>query len=103
MLYGCRAILAASSEIFDRLLYNGIKENYETQISLHSSEMEVVCIRICSIAHTGSAKEESLTKDNIIEVFTNLLNLSKYKQSVQVENKFITDHQNVAKELEPFG
>ena len=24
-LYGCRAILAARSEVFDRLLYNGMK------------------------------------------------------------------------------
>ncbi|CAG8745923.1 16278_t:CDS:1, partial [Rhizophagus irregularis] len=31
-LYGCRAILAARSEVFDRLLYNGMKESYETQI-----------------------------------------------------------------------
>jgi hypothetical protein len=33
-LYGCRAILAARSEVlFDRLLYNGMKVSYENQIS----------------------------------------------------------------------
>ena len=32
-LHGCRAILAARSEVFDRLLYNGMKESYEKQIS----------------------------------------------------------------------
>jgi hypothetical protein len=32
-LHGCKAILAARSEVFDRLLYNGMKESYEKQIS----------------------------------------------------------------------
>jgi hypothetical protein len=65
-LYGCRAILAARSEVFDRLLYNGMKESYEKQISLptiNSSIMEIVL----EYAYTGSIKEESLTKDNIVE------------------------------------
>ena len=67
-LYGCRAILAARSEVFDRLLYNGMKESYEKQISfpkIYSSGMEI----ILEYAYTGSVKEESLTKDNIIEAF----------------------------------
>src|SRR4051795_9243490 len=67
-LYGCRAILAARSEVFDRLLYNGMKESYEKQISfpeINSSGMEIVFEYI----YTGLIKEESLTKDNIVEVF----------------------------------
>ena len=67
-LYGCRAILAARSEVFDRLLYNGMKESYETQISfpkINSVGMEIVL----EYTYTGSVKEESLTKDNIIESF----------------------------------
>ena len=32
-LYGCRAILAARSEVFNGLLYNGMKESYENKIS----------------------------------------------------------------------
>src|SRR5436190_8601713 len=67
-LFGCRAILAARSEMFDRLLYNGVKESYEKQISfptINSSIMEVVLEYI----YTGSIKEGSLTKDNIIETF----------------------------------
>src|SRR6266498_529652 len=67
-LYGCRAILAARSEVFDRLLYNGMKESYENQISfpeISSSVMEIMLEYI----YTGSIKEESLTKDNTIEVF----------------------------------
>jgi hypothetical protein len=67
-LYGCRAILAARSEVFDRLLYNGMKESYENQISfpkINSAGMEI----ILEYTYTGSIKEESLTKDNIIETF----------------------------------
>jgi hypothetical protein len=67
-LYGCRAILAARSEVFDRLLYNGMKETYENQISfpkINSVGMEI----ILEYTYTGSIKKESLTKDNIIEAF----------------------------------
>src|SRR2546421_3177629 len=67
-LYCCRAILAARSEMFDRLLYNGMKESYEKQISfpeINSTEMEI----ILEYTYTGLVKEESLTKDNIVEAF----------------------------------
>jgi hypothetical protein len=67
-LHGCRAILAARSEVFDRLLYNGMKETYENKISfpnIDSAGMEVVL----EFTYTGSIKRETLTKDNIIETF----------------------------------
>src|SRR5436305_13818077 len=67
-LHGCRAILAARYEVFDRLLYNGMKESNEKQISfpkINSSEMKIILEYI----YTGSIKEESLTKDNIVEAF----------------------------------
>jgi hypothetical protein len=67
-LYGSRAILAARSEVFDRLLYNGMKESYENQISfpkIYSSGMEIILEYI----YTGSIKFESLTKDNTVEAF----------------------------------
>src|SRR5438270_12308572 len=44
-LYGCRAILGTRSEVFDGLLYNGMKESYEKQISfpeIHSSVMKII-------------------------------------------------------------
>src|SRR5947207_2537025 len=66
--YCCRAILAARSDVFDDLLYNGMKESYENQISfpkINSAEMEIVL----EYTYTGLIKEESLTKDNIIEAF----------------------------------
>ncbi|CAG8640423.1 uncharacterized protein OCT59_001027 [Rhizophagus irregularis] len=67
-LYGCRAILAARSEEFDRLLYNGTKETHENPISfpkINSDGMEIILEYI----YTGSVKEESLTKDNTVEAF----------------------------------
>src|SRR5271156_3277876 len=57
-LHGSRAILAARSEVFDRLLYNGMKESYENKISfpkIHSSVMEIILEYI----YTGLIKEES--------------------------------------------
>ncbi|GBB85594.1 hypothetical protein RclHR1_01210002 [Rhizophagus clarus] len=68
-LYASRAILAARSEVFDGLLYNGMKESYENQIhfpSINSFVMEIVL----EYTYTGSIKEESLTEDNIIEAFS---------------------------------
>src|SRR3954447_19192062 len=67
-LHGCRAILAARSEVFDRLLYNGMKESYAKQISfpkINSSGMEI----ILEYTYTGSVEEVSLTKDNMVEAF----------------------------------
>src|SRR5687767_6160349 len=67
-LHGSRAILAARSEVFDRLLYNGMRESHEKQISfpkINSSGMEI----ILEYTYTGSIKESSLTKDNIVEAF----------------------------------
>ncbi|GBC03178.1 hypothetical protein RclHR1_00500026 [Rhizophagus clarus] len=65
-LYGCRAILAARSDIFDGLLYNGMKESYEKNISLPTINYSAMKI-ILEYTYTGSIEEKSLTKDNIIE------------------------------------
>ncbi|GBB83418.1 hypothetical protein RclHR1_10140003 [Rhizophagus clarus] len=67
-LYSCRAILAARSEVFDGLLYNGMKESYDNQISfpkIKSAGMEIILEYI----YTGSVEEESLTKENLVEAF----------------------------------
>src|SRR6266542_1807923 len=67
-LYGYRAILAARSEVFDRLLYNDMKESYERQISfpkVNSAGMEI----ILEYTYTGLIKEESLTEENTVEAF----------------------------------
>ncbi|CAI2182910.1 2089_t:CDS:2, partial [Funneliformis geosporum] len=58
----------ARSEVFDRLLFNKIGESYEKQISfskINSSGMEIILEYI----YTGIVKDESLTKDNIVEAF----------------------------------
>ncbi|CAB5182497.1 unnamed protein product [Rhizophagus irregularis] len=64
-LYGSRAILAARSEVFDRLLYSGMKE---TQISFPKINSFVMNI-ILEYIYTGSINKESLNKNNIIETY----------------------------------
>src|SRR3954466_12361248 len=91
-LYGCRAILAARSEVFDKLLYNGMKESYETQISfpkIKSTEMEI----ILEYTYTGTIKEESITKDNMIEA----LYAADYFQLPELQNVIIKIFKNTLK------
>jgi hypothetical protein len=88
-LYGCRAILAARSEVLDRLLYNGMKESYENKISfpkINSAAMEIVL----EYTYTGSIKEESLTKDNIIET----LYAADYFQLLDLQDFIIETFKN---------
>ncbi|RIA87767.1 hypothetical protein C1645_270047 [Glomus cerebriforme] len=64
-LHGGKAILAARSKVFDRLLYNEMKESYEKQISF-----PIFCNgNYIEYTYTGSIKEDSLTKNNIFETF----------------------------------
>src|SRR5438045_9140177 len=67
-LLGCRAILAARSEVFDSLLYNGMKESYEKQISFPDINSAIMKI-ILEYIYMGLVKEESLNKDHLVEVF----------------------------------
>jgi hypothetical protein len=88
-LYACKAILAARSEVFDRLIYNEIKENYEKQISfpkINSIGMEIILEYI----YIGSIKEESLTKDNMIEAFY----AANYFQLTKLENFIMKTFKN---------
>ncbi|EXX68320.1 uncharacterized protein OCT59_020402 [Rhizophagus irregularis] len=64
-LHGSRAILAARSEVFDRLLYNGTKENQISFPKINFSGMKIILEYI----YTGSVKKESINKNNIIEAF----------------------------------
>src|SRR5688572_6050037 len=92
-LYGSRAILAARSEVFNCLLYNGMKESYENQISfpeINSSPMRIVLEYI----YTGLIKEESLTKDNIVEAFY----AADYFQLPDLQDVIIKTIKNTLKE-----
>src|ERR1043166_10121597 len=68
-LYGCRAILASRSEVLDNLLYNGTNNGTNNnQISfpkIRTSGMKIILEYI----YTGEIRNESLTKDNIVEAF----------------------------------
>ena len=84
-LYGCREILAARSEVFDRLM----KESYEKQISFPEINSAVMGI-ILEYIYTGSVKEESLTKDNIVETFYT----ADYFQLPDLQNLIIENVKN---------
>jgi len=91
-LYGCRAILAARSEVFDALLYNGMRESHEKRISfpkINSSGMVIVLEYI----YTGTIKEESLTKDNLIETF----NAADYFQLPDLQDFIMKNLKNTLK------
>ncbi|RIA90752.1 hypothetical protein C1645_875900 [Glomus cerebriforme] len=91
-LYCSRAILAARSEVFDGLLYNGMKESYENQVSfptINSSTMEI----ILEYTYTGSVKEESLTMDNIVEIFS----AADYLQLLNLQNFIMKTVKNALK------
>ncbi|CAI2179578.1 11185_t:CDS:1 [Funneliformis geosporum] len=77
-LHGCRAILAARSDVFDALLYNEMKEKQISFPKFDSSGMEVILEYI----YTGVIKEESLTKDNIVEAF----NAAQYFQLLDLQD-----------------
>src|SRR6266496_1094857 len=67
-LYGCKAILAARSEVFDRMLYNGMKESYDKQIffpEINSSSMRIVM----EFLYTGCNIGDSLTSENIVGAY----------------------------------
>jgi hypothetical protein len=97
ILYGCRAILAARSEVFDRLLYNGMKETHENQIpfpEINSAGMEI----ILEYTYTGSIKEESLTIDNVVEAFY----AADYFQLLDLQDFIMkTVNTNLAKNYSP--
>jgi hypothetical protein len=67
-LYGCRVILAARSEVLNGLLYNGMKESYENQITF--PEINFVGMEIIlEFIYTGSIKDESIKQNNIVEAY----------------------------------
>jgi hypothetical protein len=91
-LYGCKAILAARSEVFDKLIYNKMKKSYENRISfpkINSIGMEIVLEYIC----TGSIKEEFLTKDNMVEAFY----AANYFQLTKLQNFIMKNFKNSLK------
>ncbi|CAB5363511.1 uncharacterized protein OCT59_000766 [Rhizophagus irregularis] len=96
-LYASRIILAARSEVFDGLFYNGMKESYENQIffpTVDSSTMEI----ILEYTYTGSIKEECLTIDNIVEAFSaaDYFQLLKLQEFIirTVKNTLEKDYKN---------
>ncbi|CAG8635304.1 6102_t:CDS:1, partial [Acaulospora colombiana] len=67
ILYGNRVVLAARSEVFDRMLFVRASETYEKQISfpkIESSHMKI----ILEYLYTGIVLKNDITVDNVFEV-----------------------------------
>ncbi|CAG8561745.1 2493_t:CDS:1 [Ambispora leptoticha] len=108
VLYGCRTILAARSDIFDRILFTGNRDPCPTEISfpdINSSAMKAVL----EFIYTGSIREETLFKpseaieiyyaadyfllpdlqDNILKLIEESLKENEYGLAVKLLNKTI--------------
>ncbi|CAG8573459.1 11614_t:CDS:2 [Diversispora eburnea] len=75
-LHGCRAILAARSEVFDRLLYNGKKDSEIKFEQINSQAMKI----ILEFIYTGDFTNGDLSSEILIDaysaaVYFQLLNL----------------------------
>jgi len=68
ILYGNRAILATRSEVFDGLLYGGMKETYENKI-IFPEFLSSVMLIILEYLYTKSIPEEKFNKDNILNAY----------------------------------
>ncbi|PKY32743.1 hypothetical protein RhiirB3_451148 [Rhizophagus irregularis] len=86
-LYGCRMILATKSEMFGKLLYYRMKEDSEPKISFPTINSSVMGT-ILEYFYTGSIKDETLTKYNIIEPFdaADCFQLLDLQKSVFINN-----------------
>ncbi|GBC05761.1 hypothetical protein RclHR1_06400011 [Rhizophagus clarus] len=87
--YCSKIILAARSEIFDGLFYNGLKETYENQISFPNINSLVMKI-VLEYIYTGSIEEETLKKDNVFEVF----NVADYFQLPGLQDLIVEGFKN---------
>ncbi|CAG8702266.1 583_t:CDS:1 [Acaulospora morrowiae] len=67
VLYGNRAILAARSEVFDRILFTRTTEICERQISFPKIEVKTMSV-ILKYLYTGLVPEKDLTTDNVFEI-----------------------------------
>ncbi|RIA87113.1 hypothetical protein C1645_828270 [Glomus cerebriforme] len=79
-IHGCKAILAARSTVFEKLLYKDENQNQFFFPNIDSYGMEIILEYI----YTGSFKEELLTKNNIIETYhaANHFNLSNIRDFI---------------------
>src|SRR5436305_14145069 len=96
LVYGNRAILAARSNVLDRLLFNGMKESTINEIKfpeITSSAMEI----ILEYLYTENFESESISLTNCIEAY----HAADYFQLDQLQQKIVNsvrrslkDHQN---------
>ncbi|CAG8549701.1 20888_t:CDS:2 [Rhizophagus irregularis] len=99
-IYGIRSILAARCEVLDKLLYNGMKESYERQITFPQIDSNEIKL-IIEYLYTGSIDEESFNKDNIIEAYlaADYFQLTELQKLLLESIKIISEKKNLSPEL----
>ncbi len=68
ILYGSRVMLAVRCEVFDRLLYNGMKETFDNKITFPEFVSSAMLI-VLEYLYTGSITMNQLNKDNLLDVY----------------------------------
>ncbi|CAG8444940.1 8509_t:CDS:1 [Ambispora leptoticha] len=68
VLYASKMILAVRSEIFDRLLYNGMKETTQGEITFPEINLSAMQV-ILEFIYTGTISNDALTINNVMGVY----------------------------------
>ncbi|CAG8475838.1 8711_t:CDS:1 [Ambispora gerdemannii] len=68
VLYASKMILAIRSEMLDRLLYNGMKETSQDEITFPTIKLAAMQV-ILEFLYTGSISDGALTIDNVMESY----------------------------------
>ncbi|CAG8440937.1 1029_t:CDS:2 [Diversispora eburnea] len=84
ILYGCRAILAARSNVFNHYLFNN-KRNTAGFRMIFSEIDSITMIIILEFMYTGSIQKEFLKIENSVDVF----NAAEFFQLVELQNIII--------------
>ncbi|CAG8631222.1 4880_t:CDS:1 [Ambispora leptoticha] len=68
ILYGCRMVLAARCEVFEKLLFNGMRETHEPEIVF--PEISTLAMKVVlEFIYTGTVDENNLNVTNAIDVY----------------------------------
>ncbi|RHZ56892.1 hypothetical protein Glove_396g45 [Diversispora epigaea] len=70
-LHGCRSILAARSEVFERLLFNGMKETYDSEINIpkFNSQVMKILLEFLYTENYTNVDNRDLSSEILIEAY----------------------------------
>ncbi|CAG8524655.1 2096_t:CDS:1 [Ambispora gerdemannii] len=99
ILYGCRMILAARCEFFEKMFFTGMRETHEPEISL--PEISTAAMKVVlEFLYTGNVENNKLTATNAIDVFyaANYLLLPVLEEVTVsfIEGKIFSENDNIS-------